>query len=184
MVNSEGRYAPLQEDVTRSGSTGTRTLILTSSWNRMVSVLFGRFSLGLRSQCKGKIHPRTGHEGPEGEKRYNSTLSLTSALDGAFGRRHAPAALPPEKETLAIIQEAVWALGPVWTCEESLAATRIRPPDRPARSQPLYQNFIPAHMKLLYTLDRRSDGPNCQLGLCGRTSISYRKSNLVIYSAV
>ena len=31
---------------------------------------------------KGKIHPRTGHEGPEREKRYNSTLSLTSAQDG------------------------------------------------------------------------------------------------------
>jgi hypothetical protein len=31
---------------------------------------------------KGKVHPRTGHEGPEGELRYSSTLSLTSALDG------------------------------------------------------------------------------------------------------
>ena len=28
---------------------------------------------------KGKGHPRTGHEGPEGEWRYSSTLSLTSA---------------------------------------------------------------------------------------------------------
>jgi hypothetical protein len=31
---------------------------------------------------KGKGHPRTGHEGPEGEYRYSTTLSLTSALDG------------------------------------------------------------------------------------------------------
>ena len=31
---------------------------------------------------KGEGHPRTGHEGPEGENRYSSTLSLTSALDG------------------------------------------------------------------------------------------------------
>jgi len=31
---------------------------------------------------KGKVHPTTGQEGPEGEKRYSSTLSLTSALDG------------------------------------------------------------------------------------------------------
>ena len=31
---------------------------------------------------KDKGHPRTGHEGPEGEKRYSSTLSWTSALDG------------------------------------------------------------------------------------------------------
>jgi len=28
------------------------------------------------------VHTRTGHEGPEGQYRYSSTLSLTSALDG------------------------------------------------------------------------------------------------------
>jgi len=31
---------------------------------------------------KGKGHPTTGHEGPEGEQRYSYTLSLTSALEG------------------------------------------------------------------------------------------------------
>jgi hypothetical protein len=38
-----------------------------------------------RSHCivKGKFRSRTGHEGPEGEKRYSSTLSLTSVLDGS-----------------------------------------------------------------------------------------------------
>ena len=30
----------------------------------------------------GKVHPRTRHEGPDGEERYSSTISLTSALDG------------------------------------------------------------------------------------------------------
>jgi len=37
---------------------------------------------------KGKakaIHPMTGHESLEGEYRYSSTLSLTSALDGVGG---------------------------------------------------------------------------------------------------
>jgi hypothetical protein len=34
---------------------------------------------------KGNDHPRTGHEGPEEEKRYSFTLSLTSALDGVGG---------------------------------------------------------------------------------------------------
>jgi hypothetical protein len=47
---------------------------------------------------KGKVHPRTGHEGPEGEQRCTSTLSLTSALDGVGGQRHAPAALHPGKK--------------------------------------------------------------------------------------
>ena len=30
---------------------------------------------------KDKVRPRTVHEGPEAEKRYSSTLSLTSVLD-------------------------------------------------------------------------------------------------------
>ena len=36
-------------------------------------------------------------EDPEGELRYSSTLSLTSALDGVGDQRHAPVALPPGK---------------------------------------------------------------------------------------
>jgi len=31
------------------------------------------------------VHPWTGHEGPEGEWRYSSTLPLTSALDVVGG---------------------------------------------------------------------------------------------------
>jgi len=27
------------------------------------------------TMCKSKVHSRTGHEGPEGEKRYSSILS-------------------------------------------------------------------------------------------------------------
>jgi len=33
-------------------------------------------------KVKGKAHTRTSHEGPEGEYRYSSTFSLTSALGG------------------------------------------------------------------------------------------------------
>jgi len=51
----------------------------------------------LRSKGKGKVHPRTGLEGPEGEWRYSYTLSLTSALDVVGDQRHAPVALPPGK---------------------------------------------------------------------------------------
>ena len=42
---------------------------------------------GVFNMCKGKgeVRPRTGNEGPEGEYRYSSTLSLTSALDGVDG---------------------------------------------------------------------------------------------------
>ena len=30
-----------------------------------------------------KFHPRTGHEGAEGEETFSYALSLTSALDGS-----------------------------------------------------------------------------------------------------
>jgi len=34
-----------------------------------------------------------------GERRYSSTLSLTSTLDGVGGQHHSPAALRPGKKT-------------------------------------------------------------------------------------
>jgi hypothetical protein len=46
-----------------------------------------------------KVHPRTGHEGPEVEYSYSAILSLTSVLDGVGGQRHASAALPAGKRS-------------------------------------------------------------------------------------
>jgi hypothetical protein len=54
-------------------------------------------NMNSRGRGKGKGRPRTGHEGPEGEERYSSTFSLTSALDGVGGQRHAPATYPRER---------------------------------------------------------------------------------------
>ena len=48
---------------------------------------------------KGKVRPRTGHEGPEGEWRYSSLLSLTSALDGGGCLTPRPGRFIPGKET-------------------------------------------------------------------------------------
>ena len=42
------------------------------------------FRTAVKVKGKSKGHPRTGHEGPEGEKRYSSTLPSTSALDGRW----------------------------------------------------------------------------------------------------
>ena len=48
-------------------------------------------------KVKDKVHPRTGHEEPDGECRYSSTLSLTSALVWGLGvQHHAPTAFLPE----------------------------------------------------------------------------------------
>jgi hypothetical protein len=51
----------------------------------------------------------------------------------------------PWKDPVLILQEAGWTLGPVWTRAENLARTEIRSPDRPARSQSLYQLNYLAH---------------------------------------
>jgi len=84
------------------------------------------------------VHPRTGHEGLEGACRNSSTLSLTSALDGVVGQRHAPAALPPGKRrgTLCI---GGW-VGPRAGLDGrgKLALIRIRSSGLPARSESLY----------------------------------------------
>ena len=50
-----------------------------------------------KGKGKGNVDHITGHQGPEMEYRYNSTLSLNSALDGVGGQRHAPAALYPRE---------------------------------------------------------------------------------------
>jgi hypothetical protein len=53
----------------------------------------------------------------------------------------------PGKDAVSIVQEAGRAPGPVWRGAENLAPTRIRFPDRPARSQSLYRPRYPAHFE-------------------------------------
>ena len=52
---------------------------------------------------KGKVHPRRGHEGPEGEYRYSSILSLTSALDGGGWSVPRPSRFTPGKDQMPIV---------------------------------------------------------------------------------
>ena len=110
---------------------------------------------------KGKVHPRTGHEGPQREERYSSTLSLTLALDeGGWSTPRPGRFTPRERDPVPIVQEAGWAPGPVWTGAESIAPTGIRSPDRPARSESLHRLRYPGPLpcysninKLLCFLD-------------------------------
>jgi hypothetical protein len=46
-----------------------------------------------------------------------------------------PGRFTPGKDPIPIVQEAGWALRPVWTGMEKLAPTGIRSPNRPARSE-------------------------------------------------
>jgi len=59
-----------------------------------------------------------------------------------------------EGDTLPIVKKGGWAPGPVWTGAQNLALIRIRSPDRPGRSEPLYQliYYIPQHRDVKYQI--------------------------------
>jgi hypothetical protein len=60
--------------------------------------------LNLGIKGNSKVRPRTGHEGPKGEQRNSSTLSLTSALDGGLVVNATPWLLyPQERNPVPII---------------------------------------------------------------------------------
>jgi len=52
---------------------------------------------------KGKVHHRTGHEGPEGEQMYSSTLPLTSALGGGGWSTPRPDSFTAGKDSEPIV---------------------------------------------------------------------------------
>jgi len=60
---------------------------------------------------ESKFHPRIRYEGPEWENTYSSTLSLTSAVDGVGGQRHAPAALPSGRNRYPLYKRLCRPLG-------------------------------------------------------------------------
>ena len=74
---------------------------------------------------------------------------MTTALEGVRGQRHAPAALYPRERPGTHCTEGWLAPGPVWTGAENLTPTGIRSPDRPARSQSLYQLSYPLQCEMV-----------------------------------
>ena len=61
---------------------------------------------------KGKVLPRTGHEGPDGEQMYSYTIPSDSALDGGGWSTPRLGRFTPGKDPVPIVQEAGWAPGP------------------------------------------------------------------------
>jgi len=81
-----------------------------------------------------KVLHWTGHKGTQGEQRQSPTLSLTSALDGVDGQRHAPAALPPGKIQYQLYRRLGGPYGLSGRMRKNLAPTGIQSPDSPACS--------------------------------------------------
>jgi hypothetical protein len=61
----------------------------------------------------GKVHPRRGHECPEGQQRYTSTLPSTSSLYGGGCLMPHPSSFTPGNYVVPILQEAGRVPGPV-----------------------------------------------------------------------
>jgi hypothetical protein len=66
------------------------------------SIRMGRKFRHNEVKVKVKVRPRTGREGPEGEQRYSSNLSLTSALDGVVNATPRPL-YPRERDPVPIV---------------------------------------------------------------------------------
>ena len=79
--------------------------------------------------------------GNEGRERYRS---LTPALDGVNGQRHASAALPPR---VSIVQEAGLLPNPFWKGTEISPPPAIRLPYSPSRSELPYWLSHPRILK-------------------------------------
>ena len=84
-----------------------------------------------------KVHPITGHEGPERQCRYTSTFYLSSALYRMGGQCHTPAALPTGNDLVPTVQKAGLAQGQSgykWKILSSLGSANC-----PAHSKSLHQ---------------------------------------------
>jgi len=88
---------------------------------------------------KGNVHPITYREGTDGEYRYSCTLSLTLALDGFGGQRHASAALPRDKSLYPFFRRLGGPQDRSARARKIPPSYGIRSQDRTNRSESLYR---------------------------------------------
>jgi hypothetical protein len=92
------------------------------------------------------VRLRTGREGTEEEYMCSYSLSLTSALDGVGGQRHDPTTLPPGMTRYTLWGGWMCHIAGLDGCGESRPHTKMRSPDRPARSECYTHRTVPAHL--------------------------------------
>jgi hypothetical protein len=85
----------------------------------------------------------TGHEGPEVEERYSSTLSLTSALDEGGWSTPRPGRFTPGKTQYPLYRMLGGTQGRSGRVRKTSTPTGIRSPDRPVCSKLLYRLRYP-----------------------------------------
>ena len=85
-----------------------------------------------------KFHPRSGNEGPEGEERCSSTLSLTLALDGGGWLTPRPGRFIPWMARHPSCRRLGGPQGGL-ECSGLFRPIGFRFPDRPARRESQYR---------------------------------------------
>ena len=111
-------------------------------------------------KSKGKVHPRRGHEGPEGEYRHRSTFPLTLVLDGGGWSMQRPGHFTPEKEThYPLYRRLDGPQGQSGWVQKISPPARIRSPDHPAHSESLYLLCYPGPCIMVYALQYLSQMP-------------------------
>jgi hypothetical protein len=120
------------------GCRNTTCLYVACSCLLLIYSAFGqKFHIPIICKVKVKV-PRNRPESADGGRGIALLFLDLSARRGWWSAPH-PSCFTPGKDPVPIVQEAVWAPGPVWTCAKVLAPTGIRSPDHPAHSQSLYQ---------------------------------------------
>jgi hypothetical protein len=93
---------------------------------------------------EGKVYSIIGHEGTEGEYKFSSTLSLTSALDGAGCSTPCSSQFTPKKKTQYPLYGRLGRpQGRSGKVQKISPPPGIRSPDRPVRSKSLYRLSYP-----------------------------------------
>jgi hypothetical protein len=92
----------------------------------------------MKNKEKGKFLPTTCNEGTEGEQRYSSTLSLTSALDEGGWSMQCPCHFILGKRPGTHFTWGTVVLGVSLDSSENLAPTRVQTPNCLACSDSLY----------------------------------------------
>jgi hypothetical protein len=121
----------------RARKIPTNSFISRQTLSFLIGILVLRVSENFANWYgTGKVHPRKGHEGPEREQKYSSTLSLTSALDGGWVVKATPWPLYRRERAGA---RCIGGLVGPRAGVENLASTRIRSLNRPACIESLYR---------------------------------------------
>jgi len=89
----------------------------------------------LSESLKRLISPYNRSQRPRRRVDYSCTLSLTSAVDGVGGQRHASAALPPAKTRYPLYRRLGGTQYRSGRVRKISASTGIRSPDRRCRSE-------------------------------------------------